>query len=311
MKKRCMSIMMTVILILGTALSVSAGKRTSGDVLNSVEDTKKLLLDLGYDEEEISLMPECEIRDYQSVKTAETKERYFRVDDNETSARVIDNGVVELSKEEFEREVEIAELEKEVNPLASDETLSSSGYLKAKVTLSILSDGNCKVTYTGTWVKKPANTKVDVAAALTNAGTLKSTSPVYYYSCTRKTYKDGVLSKTETLKEDTLGEKMSLIRNSAGCVLKRDLKDDTIQQTPTKNGKEFSNHKIYLSYKVTYEDRKQIAAEGYYFHQKGKVSASPSVSLGSDGTIGASLSVSCSNEMQHVTPNPYVDMKYK
>lgn len=310
---------MTLTLMTGTCFSVNASDITSDQIVRTEWEARQLLREMGYDEEEIALMPECEIADYQTAVEVSSQDKYYRVEDNTESgaseatvmsiSETNNEYVVKLTKEEFEKEVAKANLdENHISPLSSDETLSSSGYLKAKITLSVLSNGNCKVAYTGTWVKNPANTKIDVAGAVTNSGVLIGSSPVYYYSCTRKTYADGVLTKTETLKEDTLGTKMSLYRSSAGCALTRNLKDDTVQYTPTKNGKEFSNHKIYLSYKVTYGGKKQIAAEGHYFHQKGTVSVSPSVSVGE--SIGAGISVTASNKMQYVSPNPYTDMAY-
>lgn len=320
MKKRILSIMLVILLLLSSNVYANENEQL---VIRTRAYAINLLKQMGYEQWEIDLMSEDELQEYQMVVETEIQKKYYRVEpinrENQGMSTVMNidsheentylKGVTELSKTQFENE--IAKIDEEtISPSASDAVTSSNGYLTSSITLSKLSSGDCKVTYIAKWVKKPYDTKKDVAVALTNAGTLKSSSPVFYYTYIRKTYSGGNLTKTESFKDETASTKMELERKTIGCALIRDLKDDTVTYSPTKNGKEFSEHKLYLSYKVAYEDKKQIAAEGHYYHQDSSVAITPSVSIGKEFSYGAGISVEPTSKMQAMRPNAYVDMTY-
>lgn len=147
----------------------------------------------------------------------------------------------------------------------------AEGTLEMESLLEVLSDDTYKVTYVGTWEKAPTSRKTDRIGAFTNGGTLQGESPVYSYSYTENTYKNGKLIQTKEIEETMSSKNLSLCRTWTGCELTCKLKKDKIQYTPLKSGKEYTNHRVYLSYQVTMEDSvQQVDMTGQYIHQERK-----------------------------------------
>lgn len=262
--KKCVGIMMTMVLMLGMLLAVSAKSKL--EVFNLEDDTNDFLFGLGFDEQEMILIPESEIEEYQRAVRVYKEEKYFQVKVSTSSI----NDTSELTKEQFEQK-------NAKNCLAGN--FDKYGYVKMKMMVFLLPDGDYKITSNVTWVKKPANIKTDILSVYTDSGVLQGKSPIYNYSCEKNIYVDGELQNTVITKKDRLNENISLVRTSAGCELERYLKKNMLQYTPMKNGEEFSNHGLYLSFKVTPEDDDNMTIYEKLSYDKGAEGISFSVTL--------------------------------
>lgn len=235
--------LLVVLLLFGSCIFADAHQLSTK--VRDIEEKQAPLLEQWFDEEEIKLIPENEIEEYQRAVPIDIEEKYYQINVCNVDTYITS----ELTKESFE---------KEVAKLSSMDEFSQIGYVKIKMLVFLLTDGDYKISSNVTWVKKPAKIKRNILSLYTDAGVLQGKSPIYNYSYKEKIYKDGILQNSEMVKQIISNEDISLKRIMPGCELEGCLKRSAIQCTPMINGNEFGEHSLYMSFEITPENNKYM-----------------------------------------------------
>lgn len=175
-----------------------------------------------------------------------------------------------------------------------DTESTSGGKLTQTVSAFSLNDKKMLVTYTFKWNDTPVNLKTDCCAVLFDGAKLENVRSAYYQYTSRNLASGS--DNTVTVNRPTS-------TSSGGVGIDFKFVKDSTHAGGIKDHQNY-NHRGYISCIATITSGKCINVWSRYYHQEGKLSLSPSISI--DG-----VSVSLSNTLQMVlmNPNPYVSCK--
>lgn len=284
-------------------------EQLSADVLNSIEDGDDYYISVDYysetliDKEEgkssLDKMSDTSVDRLVNDKYGhlESNQKRIKLDGQKYILDYNDGSIEkESNKDESTPLSKVKKLYFNKINAATDSGYTDSGKVK-RVLVATHPSGKdyiqCSLVYT--WVESPKYTLTDEMCMYVKNGT-----PVYSTVSTSYSFNELAYYGTTANEHSYKITNVECVKNNYGVAIKQDLKTSV-------EGAIYSDHSLAISYRANIDNQKSwkyVEVNGQYYHQQTVLSVDPTLSLGVDGSI--SLSASISSKFQELTNPPQV-----